>query len=393
MRPTTTTARVRAAATVAALMLAVSACGSDGDPDPSAADAASPADGASADGASADGAGRSTDDAAQSGDDGEATTVRLLTHDSFVISDELVAMLLEEHDVALELLPGGDAGTVVNQAVLTAGDPQADVLFGIDSTLLTRGLDADLFEPYEADALAAIPEDLQLDDEHRVTPIDVSDVCINFDRAAYGDGTPPPTTLDDLVDDEYAGQLVVENPASSSPGLAFLLRTIAEYGEDGWQDYWQSLVDNGVEVTAGWEDAYYGLFSGGSGSEGDRPLVVSYSTSPPAEVAFGPDPEADEAPIGTVVESCYRQIEFAGVLAGTDEPEAARRVIEFLAGPAFQESVPLSMFVEPARDDVELPEVFTRFAERPDDPAELDPATITENRERWIEEWTEIALG
>jgi thiamine transport system substrate-binding protein len=317
--------------------------------------------------------------------------VTLLSHDSFVIGDDIIDGLAEE-GIELQLLPGGDAGAVVNQAILSVDNPQGDVLFGIDSTLLTRGLDAGLFEPYEADALTAIPDELELDPEHRVTPIDVSDVCINYVVDAYDAELPVPTTLDDLADPAYAGQLVVPNPATSSPGLAFLLRTIAEYGEEGWQDYWRSLVRNDVEVTAGWEDAYYGVFSGPS-SDGDRPLVVSYSTSPPAEVLFGADPEADVAPTGSVIESCYRQIEFAGVLSGTDVPSAARRVVEVLAGEEFQASVPLGMFVEPARDDVELPEVFVKFAQRPDVPTELDPATITQNRERWIAEWTELVLG
>lgn len=322
----------------------------------------------------------------------DPVTVTLLSHDSFVFPEELIDDLAEE-GIELELLPGGDAGAVVNQAILSAGNPQADVLFGIDSTLLTRGLEADLFEPYESEALAQVPDRFELDDEHRVTPVDYSDVCINFDRSAYGDDLAVPATLDDLADPAYAGQLVVENPATSSPGLAFLLRTIAEYGEDGWQDYWLQLVDNDVEVTAGWEDAYYGLFSGSAGSEGDRPLVVSYATSPPAEVIFGPDPEADEAPTGTVLDTCYRQIEFAGVLAGTDAPDAARRVVDVLVGPEFQASVPLNMFVYPVRDDVELPPTFVEFADTPDDVVELDPELITENREDWIREWTELVVG
>lgn len=376
MTRSTTTLRLIAAAT--SVLLLAACAGDPGDPGDEPTTEAP-------DGGSDQEAG--TDD----GTADEPTTVTLLTHDSFAISDEVVAALLDE-GIDLELLPGGDAGSVVNQAILTAGNPQADVLFGIDSTLLTRGLDADLFEPYESPALEAIPDALQLDPEHRVTPIDVSDVCINYDRSAYGDDLPVPETLDDLVDPAYAGQLVVENPATSSPGLAFLLRTIAEYGEDGWQDYWRSLVRNDVQVTAGWEDAYYGAFSGGVTSEGDRPLVVSYSTSPPAEVLFGPDPEADESPIGTVLDTCYRQVEFAGVLAGTDVPEAARTVVDTLAGPQFQSEVALSMFVEPARDDVELPEVFVRFAERPEQPAELDPELVTANRERWIAEWTELVL-
>ncbi len=320
----------------------------------------------------------------------DPVTVTLLSHDSFAFPDELIDDLAAE-GIDLELLPGGDAGSVVNQAILSVGNPQADVLFGIDSTLLTRGLEADLFEPYEAEGLDQVPDALELDDEHRVTPIDYSDVCVNFDRSAFGDGTPVPETLEDFADEAYAGDFVVQNPATSSPGLAFLLRTIDEYGEDGWQDYWQRLVDNDVEITAGWEDAYYGVFSGGG--DGDRPLVVSYATSPPAAVLFGEDPEADESPIGTVLDTCYRQVEFAGVLAGTDVPGAARRVIDVLLSPGFQEGVPLSMFVYPARQDVELPEAFVKFADRVDDASELDPARITENRERWIEEWTELVLG
>jgi thiamine transport system substrate-binding protein len=330
-----------------------------------------------------------TDEPAGTADD--PVTVTLLSHDSFIISDEVVAALAAD-GIDLELLPGGDAGSVVNQAILTVDRPQADLLFGIDSTLLTRGLDAGLFEAYEAPALENIPDTLELDPEHRVTPVDVSDVCINADLSAYGPDLAVPSTLDDLVDPAYAGQLVVMNPATSSPGLAFLLRTIAEYGEDGWQDWWTALVANDVEVTAGWEDAYYGVFSGGAG-EGDRPLVVSYSTSPPAEVLFGPDPEATEAPTSSVSDTCYRQVEFVGVLAGTDVPAAARRVVDVLVGEQFQSEVALSMFVEPARDDIELPELFVRFADRPDLPTELDPQVVTDNRERWIAEWTELVLG
>jgi len=387
MNRSTTTVRLVAAATS---VLLLAACAGDPASDP--APDGDPAEGAATEPPSDEPGDEAGDEAGDDDAAGEPTTVTLLTHDSFAISDEVVAALLEDEGIELELLAGGDAGSVVNQAILTAGNPQADVLFGIDSTLLTRGLEADLFEAYESPALEAIPDTLQLDPEHRVTPIDVSDVCINFDRSFYADDLPAPTTLADLADPAYAGQLVAMNPATSSPGLAFLLRTIVEYGEDGWQDYWRSLVRNDVQVTAGWEDAYYGAFSGGVTSEGDRPLVVSYSTSPPAEVLFGPDPEADQSPIGTVLESCYRQVEFAGVLAGTDVPDAARTVVDILAGPQFQSEVALSMFVEPARDDVELPEVFVRFAERPEQPAELDPELVTANRERWIAEWTELVL-
>ena len=203
-------------------------------------------------------------------------TLRLLTHDSFAVSDEVLTAFTDDTGIEVELLQGGDAGTVVNQAILTKGNPQADVLFGIDSTFLSRALDEGLFVPHEAEGLDEVDDAFLLDDEHRVTPIDYGDVCLNYDKAWFAEaGLDVPDSLDDLVDPAYRDLLVVENPATSSPGLAFLLATIAEYGEDGWQGWWAQLRDNGVEVTSGWEDAYYGEFSGGATSEGARPLVVS----------------------------------------------------------------------------------------------------------------------
>ena len=320
-------------------------------------------------------------------------TIQLVTHDSFNVSEDVLAAFTEQTGHTVEILRGGDAGQVVNQAILSAGNPQGDVLFGIDNTLLTRALGADVFEAYEADSLDAVDPDLVLDEEHRVTPIDRGDVCLNYDRAAFEESrTPVPETLEDLTDPAYAGQLVVENPATSSPGLAFLLATVAEFGEDGWVGFWEDLVANDVAVSSGWEDAYYGQFSGAAGSEGDRPLVVSYASSPPAEVIYAEE-ELDEAPTGVIEASCFQQVEFAGVLAGTDAPEAARQLVDFMLSPTFQEDVPLQMFVFPARTDVELPAEFTEHTVVPEDPVTMDPAEIDANREEWIEQWTRTVLG
>lgn len=333
------------------------------------------------------------DDTGDGGDEPAApVTLRLLTHDSFAISDEVLAAFTDETGIEVELLQGGDAGTVVNQAILTKGNPQADVLFGIDSTFLSRALDEDLFIPYEADGLDEVDDDLLLDPEHRVTPIDYGDVCLNYDKAWFADaGLDVPDSLDDLVDPAYRDLLVVENPATSSPGLAFLLATIAELGEDGWQAWWAQLRDNGVEVTSGWEDAYYGEFSGGATSEGDRPLVVSYASSPPAEVIYA-EPPVDEAPTGVITAGCYRQIEGAGILAGTDHEEAAGRLIDFMLSETFQADVPLSMFVYPVRSGVELPPEFEAHAVTPDEVAALDPARVGQQRSAWIDEWTDIVI-
>ncbi len=321
------------------------------------------------------------------------TKVRLLTHDSFAVSDDVIAAFTEETGIEVELVQGGDAGTVVNQAILAKGNPQADVLFGIDSTLLTRALGEDLFVPYEAEGLSEVDPRFLLDDEHRVTPVDYGDVCLNYDKAYFA-GHPDlavPGALEDLVDPAYRDLVVVENPATSSPGLAFLLATIDHFGEDGWQAWWSQLRGNGVEVVDGWEAAYYGSFSGGSLSEGDRPLVVSYASSPPVEVEFA-DPPITEAPTGVIEASCYRQVEAAGILRGTDHEVEARQLVDFLLSEVFQADVPLSMFVFPVRSGVALPEVFVAHAATPTTPLELAPDVIEEHREDWIDEWTDLVL-
>lgn len=321
----------------------------------------------------------------------EPVTITLQTHDSFNISESVLEEFTVETGITVELLPSGDAGAMVNQAILTKGNPQGDVLFGIDNTFLSRALDEDLFVAYESPGLDGVGDEVQLDDEHRVTPIDTGDVCLNYDKAGLdAAGLAAPVSIDNLLDPAYAGTLVVENPATSSPGLSFLLATVAEYGEDGWEDYWESLAANGIEVAAGWEEAYYGSFSGSAGSEGDRPIVVSYASSPPAEVIFAEEP-LDDAPTGVVVDSCYRQIEFAGILSGTDHEAEAQQLIDFMLSDTFQSDIPLNMFVYPVTD-VDLPEEFVQYGATAEDPYLVDAEVVAENRDDWIQRWTEIVL-
>lgn len=319
-------------------------------------------------------------------------TLRLLTHDSFALSDDVLAAFTKDTGIKVELIQGGDAGTVVNQAILTNGNPQADVLFGIDSTFLTRALDEDLFVPYEATDLGEVDDAFLLDAKHRVTPIDYGDVCLNYDKAFFAEaGIPVPQSLEDLTQPVYKDLLVVENPATSSPGLAFLLATIDALGEDGWQQWWTDLRANGVQVSDGWEDAYYGQFSGGATSEGTHPLVVSYASSPPAEVIYA-DPPVTDAPTGVITAGCYRQVEAAGILAGTKHPAEAGQLIDFLLSEPVQADVPLSMFVYPVRRGVELPPLFVDHAVAPGDVAELAPAAIEAHREEWIDTWTDLVV-
>ncbi len=320
------------------------------------------------------------------------TDVVLVTHDSFAISPEVKKAFEEESGLKLRILRAGDAGEVVTKALLTAGNPEGDVLFGIDNNLLARALEGDVFQAYVPDIGSLDMQYAALDPEFNVTPIDHGDVCLNYDKAWFEErGIAPPDSLDDLARPEYEGLLVVENPATSTPGLAFLLATIAELGEDGWQDYWRKLRENGVLVVDGWEEAYTTRFSGASGSRGDRPVVVSYASRPPAEVIFR-TPRPEEAPTGVVEASCYRQIEYAGVLRGARNEDGARKLIDFMLSKRFQEDVPLTMFVFPVVPDAKLPPEFERYAVVPEAPLLVAPNEVEENRERWVDEWTRIVL-
>lgn len=317
-------------------------------------------------------------------------TVRLLAHDSFAVSEDLLADFTEQTGYTLEIVSGSDAGSMVAGAVLAAGAPTADVMFGVDNTLLSRAVDAGVFAPYSSPELSAVVPELREDTAGGlVTPIDYGDVCVNIDDAALAKaGVPAPTTLDDLVKPEYRDLLVVQDPGTSSPGLAFLLATIARYG-DGWPEYWTALRDNGVLVSGSWTDAYLGEFSGGGG-EGTRPLVVSYATSPPAEIVYAADPKPTEPSTSVMTDGCYRQVEYAGVLAGAPDPAAGQVVVDWLLSPDVQADVPLSMFVFPARSGTPLPQVFTDFAAVVEDPLQLPADEVATNLSAWLAEWGQV---
>lgn len=321
----------------------------------------------------------------------------LVTHDSFSISENVLASFEDATGISVEILRSGDAGQMVNQSILTRENPLGDVMFGVDNTFLSRALENDLFLAYESPALENVPDEFVLDDDHRVTPVDYGDVCLNYDVAYFEENDLPlPRSLADLTDLAYEGLLVVENPATSSPGLAFLLATIGVYGTEGdytYLDYWADLRDNDVHVTDAWEVAYYSEFSGSADSLGTVPLIVSYASSPPVEVYFMETPP-ESAPTGAIVadDTCFRQIEFAGILNGTDQVEAAQQFIDFMLSLEFQQDIPLQMFVFPVHQDAELPDVFLENAEIPNQTVQVDSQEIEANREEWIEAWTETVL-
>jgi len=322
----------------------------------------------------------------------EPVTLTLLAHDSFTPSEGIFDAFTASTGIKVEVVRTGDAGELITKAALTAGNPEGDVLWGVDNTLLSRALESDIFSRYESPNTALMSEELLRNiPGHEVTPVDTGDVCINYDIAWFeANNIAPPMTLDALMSGTYANLLVVPSAITSSPGLAFFLATVAEYGEDGWQDYWKALRENGVLVVDGWTQAYSTEFSGSSG-KGERPIVVSYSSSPAAEVLFS-NPPTDVAPTGVAPLTCFAQIEFAGVLRGTKHEAEAQKLIDYLTDVAFQSDLPLTQFVFPVNSNATIPDAFTRYISRPENPLTVEFDVIATNRSTWLDEWSTIVF-
>lgn len=309
-------------------------------------------------------------------------TLTVITHDSFSLSKQVLADFTARTGYRLQFTQPGDAGTVVNQLVLTKDSPVADVVYGIDNTFAGRAVSAGVLSGYTSSALPKGAEKFAADDSGTLTPIDYGDVCLNADTAWFtAHKLAVPVTLDDLLKPAYANLLVVANPATSSPGLAFLLATIAAKGDPGYLDYWKALKANGVKVVKGWTEAYTVEFSGSSG-KGSRPLVLSYSSSPAYE-------HATQA----LTRTCFRQVEYAGVVAGAQNEAGARAFIDFLLSPQVQAEIPEKMYMDPVDASVALPADWKKYAATVTDPFTLPADTITANRDAWIKAWTATVIG
>ena len=312
-------------------------------------------------------------------------SVTLVTHDSFAVDKKVLADFEASSGIKVTLLSQGDAGALVNKLILTKGNPLGDAVFGIDNSFASRAEQAGILDEYTSPALPAGARQYVSTD--LLTPVDYGDVCVNVDHNWFkAKNLAEPKTFEDLAKPEYKNLLVTESVATSSPGLIFLLGTIAHFGANGWQAYWTSLQNNGLKVTAGWNDAYSVDFSGSAG-KGDRPLVVSYASSPPDEVHNG------VAQTGALLDTCFRQIEYAGVLAGAKNPAAARKVVDFLLSKQFQDGVAEGMYVYPVDSSVALPADWKKFAPVAPHPLTMDPAQIAANRDSWISQWTDLVQG
>jgi thiamine transport system substrate-binding protein len=321
--------------------------------------------------------------------DAGSSAVTLITHDSFAVDPDVLAAFEKKSGLTVTVLAQGDAGEMLSKAIVTKSNPLGDAIFGIDNTFASKALAAGILAPYSSPLVGDGADAYAIDPDNRLTAVDFGDVCVNVDHRYFAErGLQEPATFEDLAKPEYKDMLVTEDAATSSPGLAFLLGTIAHFGADGWQAYWSSLVENGVKVAGGWTDAYTVDFSGSSG-HGDRPLVVSYASSPPSEVPEG----ATEAPTGALLDTCFRQVEYAGVLAGAKNPKGAEQVIDFLLSDEFQAQIPAQMWVYPVDRNAPLPKDWAAYAPVATDPATIDPADIDAHRQQWIDEFTDIVRG
>jgi len=312
--------------------------------------------------------------------------VVLVTHESFVMSKKLQQEFEDESGYDLVIKASGDAGALTNRLVLTKDNPTGDAVFGIDNTFGSRAIDESVLAPYDA-TLPQGADQYRLagDDEHDLTPVDTGNVCVNVDDTWFASkGIPEPQSLDDLVKPEYKNLFVTPGATTSSPGLAFLLTTIAAYGEGGWQDYWSRLMANGTELTQGWSDAYEVDFTQGGGN-GDRPIVLSYDSSP----AFTIDGQGGTT-TSALLDTCFRQVEYAGVLAGAKNPDGAEALVDFMLTKQFQEALPDAMYVFPVDPSVPLPDDWAKFAKQPDHPFAVDPAVIAARRDEWLRDWSDV---
>lgn len=314
-----------------------------------------------------------------------AAELRVLSHSSFTVSKPLLAEFEKQNGAKVSIIKAGDAGEMLNKLILTRANPIADVVFGIDNSLIGKAQQAGVLAPVPAalaqGGKAALPG---------AVSIDYGYVTLNYDKAWFAQRQLAlPKTLEDLTKPAYKNLLVVQNPATSSPGLAFMLSTVAAMGEDKAFAFWGRLRDNGLKVSKGWSESYYTDFSKNGGS---RPLVVSYATSPAAEVFYSKQ-KLNDAPTGnlSLKGGVFRQVEGAALVKGGKEAALGEKFIAFLRSEAVQKDVTTTMWMYPVMDKVALDPVY-RFAEQPTAHDTPDSKLIAERSRQWVSRWTRVVL-
>lgn len=326
--------------------------------------------------------------------DSSSDRVTLLVHDSFP-NEAFAEAASAATGFNVEVISAGDGGELTNKLVLTQGAPIADAFFGVDTIFASRLVDNDVVDPYRSadfpesglelaifDSPETGPGAVDLTGEFLLTPVDRGATCINIDTMWFAEaGIPEPNSYEDLADPAYRDLTVLLDPTASSTGASFLVGTVAEFGEDGFADYWQRLIDNGARIEQGWTEAYNGQFTQGGG-DGTKPIVLSYSSSP----AFTVSEDGSESSTRALLDTCSSQVEFAGLLAGAANPEGAKAVIDFLVSSEFQATIPDAMYMYPVDSEAAIPEAWSTFAPLPEPGAahDLSVGEIDAGREGWL---------
>jgi thiamine transport system substrate-binding protein len=304
----------------------------------------------------------------------------IYAYDSFVSewgpAGRVIPKFEKLHGVKVDIISVGDAGQVLNRAILEKKKPRADIVLGIDNNMLSKAIEADILLPYRSQNMKFIPQELVFDTTYHVTPFDHGYFAIVYDSQRLSD---PPRSLEDLLKPDYRNKLIFQDPRTSSPGLGFLLWTVAVYGED-FTEFWEKLRPNILTITEGWDTAY-GLFT-----SGEAPMVLSYTTSPAYHVEYE-DTTRYRAAIFR--EGNYLQIEGMGILKGTKNLSLAKKFIDFIITEDFQEEIPLTNWMFPVNASVQLPDSFD-YAPKPAKVLSLPSDDIKKNQDRWIESWLRV---
>ncbi len=289
----------------------------------------------------------------------------------------ITAAFQEQTGIEVNLHAPGDAVTVLNQLIVEKERPVADVVIGLDNSMLSRAVEAGVLEAYKSPKLETVPEELVFDSSFFLLPYDYGHFAICYDSAALKN---PPQSLEDLTRPEYADSLVLMDPRTSSPGLGFLLWTAAVYGSQ-WEDYWKRLQPSILTITDSWSQAYT-MFTAG-----EAPLVLSYGTSPVYHVEYE---ESQRYRAAEFSEGHITQIEGMGLAAGTQRPAAAKAFIDFMLGAESQNILAMSNIMFPVNSRVELSPSFD-YALRPESTVQPKAALQTpEGLQMLVESWTEL---
>jgi len=304
----------------------------------------------------------------------------IYAYDSFVSewgpAGKVIPKFESKYNVHVEVISVGDAGQVLNRAILEVKMPNADIILGIDNNLLSKAIDSGILKPYVSPNLNLIPEEFIFDKTHHITPFDYGYFAIVYDTKKI---SRPPESFEELLSPKYKGKLILEDPRTSSPGLGFLLWTISVYDQD-YLGYWERLKPNILTITEGWDSAY-GLFT-----SGEAPMVLSYTTSPAYHVEYENTKRYRAA---IFKEGNYLQIEGMGILKGARNEKLAKKFIDFILTEDFQGEIPLTNWMFPVNQNVKLPASF-KYAPKPEKTLSINTYEIKKNQENWINRWLKL---